>query len=114
MGKGVDRRRPELAEEIARAVLLGKQNRAPENLTCDAGQSDARCFDRQYFVYALALIKAVQLLRHLGKQFGVHKVIQKPIDLQNTAGQDDPVLHDTALKKLQGTHSNPKSNGLSR
>lgn len=94
--------------------LLGKQNRASENLARYTGQSDARRFYRQYFVDALALVKAVQLPGHFGKEHGVHEVVQKPVYLQYAAGQDYPVLRYAALKKLQGAHSHPKSNGLRR
>ena len=76
------------------------------------GQPDARRFDRQYFIDALALIETIELFCHCGKQLGVHKMIQEPIDLQYAAGQDYPVLRDTALQKLQGAHShlrNPKT-----
>ena len=50
------------------------------------------------------LIETIELFCHCGKQLGVHKMIQEPIDLQYAAGQDYPVLRDAALQKLQGAH----------
>ena len=94
-GGGVD-----LAVDVLVLGLLGEDDRHVEMPRGHAGDGDAGCLDGQNLVDTVVLEDAVELLADLVQQVYVQLVVQKAVDLQDIAGTNLALLHNTFLQKF--------------